>query len=189
MSANLRLIVFFLPIAVLVAGLGYWNINNPAENDPSALTVTDNSIDFFAQGTHTLQFTEAGTLHYELNSPRIEHTQNDDITVLLQPDLLLFRGTDLPWHISSERSEVSPEGTEVTLIKQVRIERTDEQGRPTILTTEQLTYVPATDYAHTQLAVKIEAANAVTTGVGMQTYLNESKMHLLSNVRGRYDVR
>ncbi len=189
MPANLRLILFFLPIAVLVAGLGYWNINNPTENYPSALSVTDNSIDFFAQGTRTLQFTENGRLHYELNSPRIEHTLSDDITVLLQPDLLLFRGTELPWHISSERSEVSPEGKEVQLIKQVRIERTDEQGRPTILTTEQLTYIPATDYAHTPLAVTIKAANAVTTGVGMQTYLNESKMHLLSNVRGHYDAR
>lgn len=189
MSANLRLILFFLPFAVLVAALGYWNINNPSEIDSPTLTADDNSIDFFAQDTRTLQFTETGTLHYELNSPRIEHTQNDDITVLLQPELLLFRGSELPWQITSERSEVSPEGKEVELIKNVRIERTDDKGRPTILTTEQLTYVPETEYAHTKLAVKIEAANSVTTGVGMQTYLNESKMHLLSNVRGRHDVR
>lgn len=189
MSANLRLALFFLPFAVLVAALGYWNINSPTANEPSALTATENAIDFFAQGTHTLQFTENGTLHYELSSPRIEHTQRDDITLLLQPNLLLFRGGELPWKISSERSEISPEGKEVELIKNVRIERTDEKGRPTILTTEQLIYVPDTEYAHTPLAVKIEAANAVTTGVGMQTYLNESKMHLLSNVRGRHDVR
>lgn len=189
MSANMRLALFFLPFAVLVAGLGYWNINNSSEIGPSSLTVDDNSIDFFAQNTQTIQFTDSGAIQYELSSPRIEHTQHDDITLLLQPDLLLFRGTDLPWHITSERSEVSPEGKEVELIKNVRIERTDEQGRPTILTTEQLTYVPETEYAHTQLAVKIEAANGITTGVGMQTYLNESKMHLLSNVRGRHDVR
>ena len=189
MSAKLRLVLFFLPFALLVAALGYWNINNPSEIEPSALLTEDNSIDFFAQDTHTMQFTEAGALNYELTSPRIEHTQHDDITVLLKPDLLLFRGTELPWHISSERSEVSPEGAEVELIKNVRIERTDEHGRPTILTTEQLTYVPDTEYAHTKLAVQIEAANGITTGVGMQTYLNESKMHLLSNVRGRHEVR
>ena len=189
MSANMRLALLFLPLAVLVAGLGYWNINNPSEIEPSTSTVDDNSIDFFAQGTQTLQFTDSGTIQYELSSPRIEHTQHDDITLLLQPQLLLFRGTDLPWHITSERSEVSPEGKEVELIENVRIERTDEQGRPTILTTEQLTYVPDTEYAHTQLAVKIEAANSITTAVGMQTYLNESKMNLLSNVRGQHVVR
>ncbi|QEY59621.1 LPS export ABC transporter periplasmic protein LptC [Pseudomonas sp. C27(2019)] len=189
MSANMRLALFFLPFAVLVAALGYWNINTSSEIEATALTVDDNSIDFFAVNTQTIQFTDNGTIHYELSSPRIEHTQHDDITLLLQPDLLLFRGTELPWHITSERSEVSPEGKEVELIKNVRIERTDEKGRPTILTTEQLTYVPDTEYAHTQLAVKIEAANGITTGVGMQTYLNESKMHLLSNVRGQHDVR
>jgi len=189
MSANIRLALFFLPFAVLVAALGYWNINSSSESELPTLATQENTIDFFAQGTHTLQFTDVGTLHYELTSPRIEHTQSDDITQLFQPDLLLFRGTELPWHITSERSEVSPDGEEVELIKNVRIERTDDQGRPTILTTEQLIYVPATEYAHTKLAVKIEAANGVTTGVGMQTYLNESKMHLLSNVRGRHEVR
>ena len=189
MSANLRLALFFLPIALIVAALGYWNIHNPAEIESAAFAPPDNSIDFFAQGTHTLQFTDAGSLNYELNSPRIEHTQHDDITLLLQPDLLLFRGTELPWHISSARSEVSPEGKEVELIDNVRIERTDEKGRPTILTTQRLTYVPETEFAHTKLAVKIEAANGITTGVGMHTYLNESKMHLLSNVRGKHDVR
>ncbi len=189
MSANLRFILFFLPVALLVAALGYWNINSSSPGDQQSSMQTKKTIDFFAQGTQTLQFTDEGTVQYELNSPRIEHTQDDDITLLLQPDLLLFRGTELPWHISSERSQVSPEGKEVELIKNVRIERTDEQGRPTILTTEQLTYVPETEYAHTQLAVKIEAANGITTGVGMQTYLNESKMRLLSNVRGRHEVR
>ncbi len=189
MPANVRLIFYLLPVAVLVAALGYWNINSGSSGITTAQSKDDNSIDFFAQNTQTLQFTETGSIYYELNSPRIEHTQQDDITLLLQPDLLLFRGTDLPWKISSERSKVSPEGEEVELIENVRIERTDEHGRPTILTTEQLTYVPATEYAHTQLPVKIEAANGITTGVGMQTYLNESKMHLLSNVRGRHEVR
>lgn len=189
MSANLRLALLFVPIAVLVAALGYWNINSSSTDDAAAQLENDNSVDFYAQNTHTLQFTDTGTLYYELTSPHIEHTQHDDITLLLQPDLLLFRGTELPWHISSERSKVSPDGEEVELIENVRIERTDEQGRPTILTTEQLTYVPATEYAHTQLPVKIEAANGITTGIGMQTYLNESKMNLLSNVRGRHDVR
>ena len=189
MSANLRLVLFFVPFALLVAALGYWNIDSSTPDNQHSNAQAKKTIDFFAQGTQTLQFTDEGTVQYELSSPHLEHTQDDDITVLLQPDLLLFRGTDLPWHISSERSEVSPEGKEVELLKNVRIERIDEQGRPTILTTEQLTYVPETEYAHTKLAVKIEAANGVTTGVGMQTYLNESKMHLLSNVRGRHEVR
>ncbi len=189
MSANLRLVLFFVPFALLVAALGYWNIDSSTPDNQHSNAQAKKTIDFFAQGTQTLQFTDEGTVQYELSSPHLEHTQDDDITVLLQPDLLLFRGTEFPWHISSERSEVSPEGKEVELLKNVRIERTDEQGRPTILTTEQLTYVPETEYAHTKLAVKIEAANGVTTGVGMQTYLNESKMRLLSKVRGRHEVR
>ena len=113
MSANLRLVLFFVPFALLVAALGYWNIDSSTPDNQHSNAQAKKTIDLFAQGTQTLQFTDEGTIQYELSSPHLEHTQDDDITVLLQPDLLLFRGTDLPWHISSERSEVSPEGKEV----------------------------------------------------------------------------
>jgi lipopolysaccharide export system protein LptC len=39
----------------------------------------------------------------------------------------MFRGTDFPWHVTSERGEVNPDGTQVELIDSVRIKRTDER--------------------------------------------------------------
>lgn len=71
----------------------------------------------------------------------------------------------------------------------MRVERTDTQGRPTILTTSRLSVFPEREYAETQQPVKIEAANGVTTAVGMKAYLDDSRMHLLSSVRGQHEVR
>src|SRR5690606_3438744 len=72
---------------------------------------------------------------------------------------------------------------------QVRVERTDAKGRPTILTTSRMTVWPEKDYAETKQAVRIDAANGVTTATGMKAYPNDGRMHLLSNVRGKHELR
>ena len=75
------------------------------------------------------------------------------------------------------------------LIDKVRVERTDAKGRPTILTTSRLTVFPEKEYAQTQQAVRIDAANGVTTAQGMKAYMNDGRMLLLSNVRGQHEAR
>ena len=44
-----------------------------------------------------------------------------------------------PWHVTSKRGEVNPDGTEVELIDSVRVARTDAQNRDTIHVCEQRT--------------------------------------------------
>ena len=101
----------------------------------------------------------------------------------------LFRGSELPWKIRSERGEVSPGGTEVELIDNVRVKRTDEKKRDTLITSTRMTVFPQQQYAQTQQPVKIDGAGGVSTGTGMKAYLKESRIHLLSNVRGQYEAR
>ena len=71
----------------------------------------------------------------------------------------------------------------------MRIARTDAQNRPTVITTSRATVFPDKEYAQTQQAVRIEAANGVTTAQGMKAYMNDGKIDLLSNVRGQHEVR
>ena len=124
-----------------------------------------------------------------MTSDKLEHVKASDITLLSNPDLLLYRGNVQPWHVQSSRGEVAPNGKEVELIDNVRVARTDAKGRPTILTSSRLTVFPDKEYAQTQQAVRIEAANGVTTAQGMKAYLNDGRMLLLSNVRGQHEVR
>ncbi len=181
--------VLFTLAALLLAAVGYWNINPDsfAERPPS--TGTQNAIDFYVMGAKTVQFQADGKLHYEMTAAKVEHVKASDITLLTLPDLNLYRGSEYPWHVTSARGEVAPAGKEVELIDQVRVQRTDAKGRPTILTTSRLTVFPDQEYAQTQQAVRIDAANGVTTAQGMKAYLNDGRMLLLSNVRGQHEVR
>jgi lipopolysaccharide export system protein LptC len=181
--------ILFALAAVLVAALGYWNLNPASLNEQASKADADNTIDFYANNTHTVQYQADGKLHYEMTADKVEHIQASDITLMSNPNMDLYRGTELPWKIRSERGEVSPGGIQVELIDEVRIDRTDAKGRPTILTTSRLTLFPEKEYAQTQQAVRIDAANGVTTAKGMKAYLNDGRMLLLSNVRGQHEAR
>jgi lipopolysaccharide export system protein LptC len=179
----------FILAAALVAALGYWNINPDSFFERPATASTENDIDFYAENARTLQYQVDGKLEYEMTAERVEHLNSSDTTLMTNPRMDLYRGTELPWKVSSARGEVGPGGDEVELIDQVRVERTDAKGRPTILTTSRLTVFPQKEYAQTQQAVRIDAANGVTTAQGMKAYLNDGRMLLLSNVRGQHEVR
>ncbi|HBX54285.1 LPS export ABC transporter periplasmic protein LptC [Pseudomonas sp. UBA2684] len=181
--------VLFACAAALLAAVGYWNINPDSFSERPAQTGTDNAIDFYVVNANTVQYQADGKLHYEMTADKLEHVKTTDITLLTSPNMSLYRGTELPWKVRSERGEVAPEGTQVELIDKVRVERTDAKGRPTILTTSRLTVFPEKEYAQTQQAVRIDAANGVTTAQGMKAYLNDGRMLLQSNVRGQHEVR
>lgn len=189
MLSKLRRPLILTLIAALLAAVGYWNIRPESfnRNPPSASDAS--AIDFYVINAKSTQFRADGSLDHVMTSSKLEHIKTSDITLLSNPDLLLYRGNVQPWHVQSSRGEVAPGGQEVELIDNVRVARADAKGRPTILTSSRLTVFPDKEYAQTQQAVRIEAANGVTTAQGMKAYLNDGRMLLLSNVRGQHEVR
>ncbi len=189
MLRKLLLTLSFGLAALLVAALGYWNLNPESLLEQKPQASTDNAVDFYVINAKSVEYQIDGKLRYEMTSDKVEHLKDSDKSLVTKPDLLLYRGTEQPWHVKSERGEVSPGGTEVELIDNVRIARTDEKNRPTIITSSRMTVFPDKEFAQTQQAVRIEAANGVTTANGMKAYLKDSRVLLLSNVRGQHEVR
>lgn len=179
--------LILLPAAVLAAALGYWNIGTDSPKRGIADS-DDTTIDFYMTNSHTVQLNSEGLLHYEFAAERVDHVQETDVSLMTRPDLLLHRGSELPWHIRGLRGEAGPDGNEIQLFDDVRVERTDARGRPFLLTTQHLTYLPDTDHAFTDLAVRIDSAQGVTTAKGMKAQLKQGTMQLLSTVRGKYET-
>lgn len=189
-SKKFRNILVFCALAALLLIVAYWNVSPERLLDPPAAAQVDQSqIDYYATNTHTVQFNLQGTRQYEMTADKVDHMKASEITYVTTPDLYMYRGTQFPWHIQSVRAEVNPDGTQVELIEKVRIARTDEKKRTTIITGPRMTVFPQKQYAQTDQNVRIEAAGGVTTATGMKAYLNDSRMNLLSNVRGQYEAR
>ena len=189
LNKKIRNILVFGCIGAIFAAVGYWNISPERFLDKPIAHVDESEIDYYATNAHSVQFLPDGRLQYEMTSDKVEHLKASEVTLLTNPDLNMFRGTEFPWHIQSEKGEVNPDGTQVELIDSVRITRFDEKNRRTLITTTRMTVLPQQQYAQTEQPVRIDGAGGVSTGTGMKAYLKESRIHLLSNVRGQYEAR
>src|SRR3989338_2461582 len=108
--------VLYAFAAALLAAVGYWNINPDSFSERPARPGSENAIDFYVVNATTVQYQTDGKLHYQMTSDKLEHIKSSDITLLTSPFLHLYRGTELPWKVSSERAEVAPAGEQVELI-------------------------------------------------------------------------
>jgi lipopolysaccharide export system protein LptC len=189
LSKKFRNTLMYSCIAAIFAAVGYWNISPERFLDKPVTQVDESAIDYYAINAHSVQFLPDVKLQYEMTSDKVEHLKATEVTLLTNPDLNMFRGTEFPWHVQSEHGEVNPDGTQVELIDSVRITRFDEKNRRTLITTTRMTVFPQQQYAQTDQPVSIDGAGGVSTGIGMKAYLKESRIHLLSNVRGQYEAR
>ncbi|WP_323114522.1 LPS export ABC transporter periplasmic protein LptC [Pseudomonas guariconensis] len=188
-SKKARNIVLLGAIAALLVAVGYWNISPESFLEKPVAQVDENAIDYYAINAHSVQYLPDGKVQYEMTADKVEHLKASEITLVTTPDLQMYRGTQYPWHVQSVRAEVNPDGSEVELIDKVRVSRTDEKQRETIITTTRMTVFPQKQYAQTEQAVRIDGAGGTTTGKGMKAYLKDGRMDLLSNVRGQYEAR
>lgn len=183
-----KLLLTLIALLLIAAGY-YWNVRLELFTEGKA-PVSNDAIDFYAANAHSTQYRIDGTLAYEMTAVRLEHMKATDVTNVTTPDLLFFReGQPQPWHVQSVRAEVGPQGKQVELIDDVRVQRTDAASRTLLLTTTRMTVFPDQNYAQTEQPVKITEPNGVTTAIGMKAYLKDSRMLLLSNVRGQHEVR
>lgn len=189
LSKKIRTFLIFGVLAFLLAAVGYWNVSPESFMEQPAVTPDETAIDYYAINARSVQYLPDGKVQYEMTADKVEHVKATDVSLLTRPDLQMYRGTAFPWHVQSARGEVSPGGEQVELIDDVRVARTDEKNRSTIITSSRMTVFPQKQYAQTEQAVRIDAGGGVTTAKGMKAYLNDGRMDLLSNVRGQYESR
>lgn len=186
MFGKLRTFLPLFIIALVIAAIGYWNISPERFLEQPEAEQPPPSVDFFVENVRLWQFQTDGDRRYELIAKRLEHMQDSDISLLYQPDLLIYREDGQPWRARSRLGEVGPQGQQIELIDEVRIEQPATQSQ---LTTSRLTVFPDREYAETAQPVRIENVDGVTTATGMQAYVKEGRVLLLSNVRGQHEVR
>jgi len=173
---------------VLALSMGYWNIR-PASFAPAG-SQSAARPDFYIDNARIQALNEQGKTTYELTTTHAIHQVEDGSTHLEQPKLLFYRGDEpAPWLLEADEGLVTEKGDRVDLSSNVLLQQEIANQPTRRLTTSALTLFPARDYAETDQEVKIEAARSVTTAKGMQLFLNDGRLQLLSTVRGQHEVR
>ena len=96
LSKKIRNFLLFGVIAALLLAVGYWNISPERFLDKPVAQVDEGLIDYYATNAYSIQYLPDGKVQYEMTSDKVEHLKASEVSLLTNPDLNLYRGTEFP---------------------------------------------------------------------------------------------
>ena len=170
-----------------VAGASGWTLYNLDFEDSVTAEAPSDVPDAYMEHFITVEMDDAGRPKRRLEADYMAYMADETI-VLSNPYYVLYRANGEPWHIRSERGQVSADGNVLRLLGGVDIWRTDGAGvRELGIRTEDLMVLPESEYGETAEPVTIRTPASTSRGVGMRAYLDETRIELLSKVRTHVD--
>jgi lipopolysaccharide export system protein LptC len=179
-----------VPAALLAAaGTSGWMLYNLDFDAPVTAQRPSDAPDAYMENFVTIEMDGAGKPKRRIEADYMAY-HADETVELSNPRYVLYRAEGEPWHVRSERGQVSADGTVVLLMGKVDIWRNDASGaRALDIRTEHLKVLPESEYGETEEPVTIRTPAGTSTGVGMRAYLDETRFQLLSQVRTHVDRR
>lgn len=178
-----NIIVFVLLIAAALASWYLARSNRAADAD--ALPYDPVHRGYYLKSARILGTDEDGSLLYEIEAAHAEQEAKDrieftEVRIRYSPD------ADVPWIVHADEATLREGNPNITLRGHVRAVRTSStDGEDTEIRTQYLELDPKRYLAETDERVQIRVGARSLTATGMLASLNDNKVELKSNVRGK----
>lgn len=172
---------------IALACSGWYFASSPAvmKLDEKTLLGMPDSI---VTGLTVRQFSPEGTLANFLETPEMESIPQKNTHLLKSPHIILNQKDQQGWDIRSEKAESINRGQQITFINQVVIHQNKGlHNQESTFRTEELTYFPKKKFATTALAIIFEQPGSIVHSTGMNAYLEDKRVELLSKTRATYE--
>lgn len=175
-----------LIIVLATAAIGSWYLarsNRPA--DETALPYDATHQGYYLKSARILGTDEDGSLLYEIRAEHARQAARDRIEftavrVQYSPD------ADVPWVVHADAATLREGDPMIALRGHVRaVGRTADGSQDTEIRTQYLELDPNNYVAETEERVQIRIGARSLTATGMLASLNDNKVVLKSNVRGK----
>ena len=171
-------------ILAILSFFGWYQFkSNPKTSEPAA------AVDAFAIGVEGVQFNILGQKRAEVQTPKLLHFTREDSSLLTRPYVVLYsENNKAPWIISSQTGKTYNGTRRIDLIEDVVIHQpAGSQNTDTVITTSLLHVFPKDQLANTDQSVTLVQSGIKITSKGMNAYLDQKRVTLLSQARGLYD--
>lgn len=184
-----RTLVLIL-ILIVLALLSQWLLSLNETDREGKESSLQHEPDYTMENFVITAMDASGKPAHKLQSPLMVHYADDGSAEFTQPAVTLYQKDAAPWEVRSERGWMTEDRKRILLQGAVLIENPAARARDVWrLETHDLTLLPDAEYAETAAPVKITGKTSVTRGVGMQIFIKEGRLKLLSKVRGRYEAK
>lgn len=160
-------------LALLFAAIGlaaWWQLRQQPQESPPEVT-REREPDYVVIDFSAIETDEAGKPSRQLVAAELRQYVAEDRSELEQPRMSVFQPDAPPWHARARRGVVLNRGEEVHLFDDVHIDReAAAQERPLHLQTEMLVIWPKSEYAETDLPVRVSSDGDWLAGSGMELW-------------------
>ena len=175
-----------LLIVLTAAALASWYLardRQPAEAEGTAYDTAHQG--YYLKSARILGTGEDGSLLYEIEAAYAEQAANDriefsDVRIRYSPD------SDIPWIVNADEATLQEGAPRIALRGFVKILNSGETSADDIeIRTQYLELDPEQFIAETEDRVQIRFGTRSVTATGMLASLNDNRIELKSNVRGK----
>jgi len=178
------LILFLLLIAF---GLSSWSIIITRQTSKVITQHSPDQPDAFMENIASTVFNKTGTPSLKVSAPKMVHYEENDVTELTTPHVIVYRKSPEPWHIDADYARATGGINQITFWNNVVIHHlADTQDPITTMTTSSLTIVPDEKIAKTDDAVVMTQPDTTVHAVGMLANWEAGTVKLLSQAREEY---
>lgn len=188
MNTGKRALWLFIMILSL-AGFAWYFASNPAYTFKLDKATLSTTIDTTIAELTVQQFDDKGQLTHLLKTPLLQHIPKHNQHLLNTPYIVINQPQQQsPWEIQAKKAISINGGEKITFINNVIIQQ--KSHPPTTvestITTEKMTYFPKKQLATTTYKVVFDQPGSQVEAIGLNAFLNEKRVQLLSHARGSY---
>ncbi|MGB5258181.1 MAG: LPS export ABC transporter periplasmic protein LptC [Woeseiaceae bacterium] len=174
-------------LTVMTAGaLGSWYLARQGESDAASETPYETAHrGYYLKSARILGTGENGSLLYEIEADRAEQQADKsieftDVRIRYSPE------SDIPWTVNADAATLSEGSPRIALRGHVRATSNGANAEEeTEIRTQYLELDPERFVAETDVRVQIRIGARSLTATGMLASLNDDRIELKSNVRGK----
>ncbi len=130
---------------------------------------------------------ESGQLAHRVHADQVTHFPHEAYLVFTQPRATLFEMGNPRWNFRANHGKKWDKEKKTLLTGQVEVNKAVQQAaEKTTITTEKIVLFSNTEYVETDAPIQFNTAQIEMSATGANAWLEEGKIHLLSNVETIY---
>ncbi|HNP63480.1 MAG TPA: LPS export ABC transporter periplasmic protein LptC [Woeseiaceae bacterium] len=175
-------------IILSLAAIGSWYLaRSNVSSDVDAFPTDPMYHGYYLKNARILGTGKDGSLLYEIEAERAEQ-QEDKRIEFSNVQIRYSPASDVPWIVNADNASLSSDNPMITLRGHVKITNSDASGDgdgDTEIRTQYLELNPERYIAETDRRVQIRFGSRSVTATGMLASLEDDRIQLKANVRGK----
>jgi len=174
-----------LIVTLSAVAIGTWYLARPSSPDGEELPFDPVHRGYYLKQARILGMGENGSLLYEIEAVHAEQQADDriefsDVRIHYSPD------SGVPWVVNADEATLREGDPQIILRGHVKIlNNSEESDQEAEIRTQYLELDPKLFVAQTEERVQLRFGSRSVTATGMLASLNDDRIELKSNVRGK----